>query len=95
LIYSSVLQLSFAVLQNLGTQDKPAGHWYALFLNFEKKRFEVIDSARDHDDETLVSHATSLVDSIKDMYRINYSQSSKQIQDYELVFIEGPKQDNM
>jgi hypothetical protein len=82
------------VLQNLGTEKKPCGHWYSLFLNFEKKRFEVLDSARGPDDESLINHSRDLVDAIKCMYRINYSSSSKQIDDYELVFIEAPKQNN-
>ncbi|KAM0910746.1 hypothetical protein ACQ4PT_013941 [Festuca glaucescens] len=86
--------LSFAVLQNLGTVKKPCGHWYSLFLNFEKKRFEVLDSARGPDDESLITHSSDLVDAIKCMYRINYSSSSKQIDDYELVFIDAPKQNN-
>uniref|UniRef100_A0ACD5YSR8 Uncharacterized protein n=1 Tax=Avena sativa TaxID=4498 RepID=A0ACD5YSR8_AVESA len=86
--------LSFAVLQELGTKIEPCGHWYTLFLNFEKKRFEVLDSARNHDDESLISHATSLVDAIKKMYLVNYSKSSKQIQDYDLEYIDVPKQNN-
>jgi hypothetical protein len=63
-------------------------------LNFEKKRFEVLDSARGPDDESLIAHSSDLVDAIKCMYRINYSSSSKQIDDYELVFIDAPKQNN-
>jgi hypothetical protein len=86
--------LSFAVLQNLGTEKKPCGHWYSLFLNFEKKRFEVLDSVRGPDDESLITHSSNLVDAIKCMYRVNYSSSSKQIDDYELVFIDAPKQNN-
>ena len=60
----------------------------------DAKRFEVLDSLRDEDDEQMTEHATWLVDAIKDMYRINYSESKKQIQDYELVFIDVPKQNN-
>ena len=60
----------------------------------DAKRFEVLDSLRDEDDEQMIEHATRLVDAIKDMYRINYSKSKKQIQDYELVFIDVPKQNN-
>jgi hypothetical protein len=82
------------VLQNLGTKKEPFGHWYVLTLNFEAKRFEVLDSARGNEDESLISHATSLVNSIKAMYLVNYSQSSKQIEDYPLVYIDTPKQNN-
>ena len=63
-------------------------------LNFDAKRFEVLDSLRDEYDEQMIDHASRLVDAIKDMYMINYSDSKKQIQDYELVFIDVPKQNN-
>ncbi|KAM0825705.1 hypothetical protein ACQ4PT_069377 [Festuca glaucescens] len=86
--------LSFVVLQNLGTKKHPDGHWYVVSLNLDGKRFEVLDSVRDNEDETLIKHATLVFDAIKGMYKINYSNSSKQIEDYELVYIDVPKQNN-
>ena len=83
--------LSFPVLQKLGTHEKVESHWYMLSQNMDAKKFEVLDSLRDEDNEQKIEHATRLVDVIKDMYRINYSESKKQIQDYELVFIDVPK----
>jgi hypothetical protein len=63
-------------------------------LNFEKKRFEVLDSTHGPDEESLITHSSDIVDAIKSMYWINYSSSSKQIDDYELGFIDAPKQIN-
>ena len=40
----------------------------------DAKIFEVLDSLHDEDDEQMIDHATRLVDEIKDMYRINYSE---------------------
>ena len=84
----------FPVLQNLGTTEKPFGHWYALSLNFVAKRFEVLDSIRGRDDFSLIQHASCLVDAIKTAYKMNYSQSAKQIDGYELVYIDVSKQNN-
>lgn len=86
------LQLSFPVLQNIGTEKNPCGHWYVLSVNFEAKRFEILDSLRGEDDEELIKHANRLVDAIKVMYKVNYSQSKKQIDEYELMYIPVPKQ---
>ena len=60
----------------------------------EAKRFEILDSLRDEDDEQTIEQATWLVNVIKEMYLIYYLGSKKQIQDYELVFIDVPKQNN-
>ena len=90
-----LLQLSFPVLQNLGTlRKKPIGHWYMLSVNFAAKRFEVLDSLRGDDDVGLIEHASKLIDAIKEMYRINYSDSRRQIDDFELMYIPVPKQTN-
>ena len=61
-------------------------------LNFANKRFEVLDSIRGPNDESLITHANSLVDAIKTMYRMNYAESTKQIDGYELEYIDSPKQ---
>ena len=88
-----LLQLSFPVLQNLGTlRKKPIGHWYMLSVNFAAKRFEVLDSLRGDDDVGLIEHASKLIDAIKEIYWINYSDSRRQIDDFELMYIPVPKQ---
>ena len=49
-----------------------------LSVNFDAKRFEILYSLRGEDDEEMIKHANLLVDAIKIMYRVNYSQSRKQ-----------------
>ena len=66
-----------------------------LSINMDAKRFEILDSLRDENDEEMIEHATRLVDAIKAMYLVNYKDSKKQIQDFELVYIPVPKQDNL
>ncbi|KAM0841119.1 hypothetical protein ACQ4PT_059224 [Festuca glaucescens] len=84
-VAAHVIQLSFPVLQNIGTDKDPFGHWFVLSLNFEAKRFEILDSLRGEDDEEMVNYANRLVDAIKIMYKVNYSESRKQIDEYELI----------
>ncbi|KAM0875219.1 hypothetical protein ACQ4PT_036911 [Festuca glaucescens] len=87
--------LAFPVLQTLGTPikgKKPIGHWYMLSVNMPAKRFEILDSLRGADDIGMIEHANLLVDAIKSMYRINYSDSRRQIDDFELMYIPVPKQ---
>ena len=68
------------------------GHWYVLTVNFPAKRFEVLDSLRGDSDPGLIEHANRLVDAIKTMYRVNYSDSRRNIDTYELMYIPVPKQ---
>ncbi|KAM0842266.1 hypothetical protein ACQ4PT_058467 [Festuca glaucescens] len=91
-VAAHVIQLSFPVLQNIGTDKDPFGHWFVLSLNFEAKRFEILDSLCGEDDEEMINYANRLVDAIKIMYKVNYSKSRKQIDEYELMYIPVPKQ---
>ncbi|KAM0825095.1 hypothetical protein ACQ4PT_069768 [Festuca glaucescens] len=50
-------KLSFLVLQNIGTDKDPFGHWFVLSLNFVAKRFEILDSLRGEDDEEMIKYA--------------------------------------
>ncbi|KAM0903940.1 hypothetical protein ACQ4PT_018337 [Festuca glaucescens] len=80
--------LSFPILQTLGVPrkgKKPIGHWYVLSLNMGAKRFEILDSLRGEDDMDMIEHANKLVEAIKTMYKINYSDSYRQIDDFELI----------
>ena len=65
-----------------------------LSVNFTAKRFEVLDSIRDGGSVDLIEHASELVEAIKTMYRVNYSDSRRNIDGYELMYIPTPKQDN-
>ena len=82
------------MLQDLGTAEEPQGHWYTLGLNFKAMIFEVLDSCRGSDDVSLIQHASFLVDAIKTAYKFNYSTSARQIDDYQLQYIDVPKQKN-
>ncbi|KAM0904107.1 hypothetical protein ACQ4PT_018221 [Festuca glaucescens] len=89
--------ISFPVLQTLGVSrkgKKPIGHWYVLSLNMGAKRFEILDSLCGEDDMDMIEHANKLVEAIKTMYKINYSDSYRQVDDFELMYIPVPKQKN-
>ena len=70
------------------------GHWYVLSLNLKAKRFEVLDSLREEDSPSLIEHTTRYMNAIKKAWLISYKDSHKQIQDYELVYIDVFKQEN-
>ncbi|XBI16120.1 hypothetical protein VPH35_058435 [Triticum aestivum] len=85
--------LLFPALQKLGPGPDD-GHWYVLSLNLKAKRFEVLDSLREEDSPSLIEHATRYMNAIKKAWLISYKYSHKQIQDYELVYIDVFKQEN-
>ena len=63
-------------------------------VNLPAKRFEILDSLRGEANVEMINHANKLVDAIKRMYKVNYSDSRRQIDDWELMYIPGPKQNN-
>uniref|UniRef100_A0A0E0MEU4 Ubiquitin-like protease family profile domain-containing protein n=1 Tax=Oryza punctata TaxID=4537 RepID=A0A0E0MEU4_ORYPU len=80
----------------LGKENDKAGHYFVVCLNLKAERFEVYDSLRGEDDEELISATNLVVASIKTMWDRVYMRSSKKtIQNYPLIFIDGPKQDNI
>uniref|UniRef100_A0A0E0KZR0 Ubiquitin-like protease family profile domain-containing protein n=1 Tax=Oryza punctata TaxID=4537 RepID=A0A0E0KZR0_ORYPU len=86
----------FPILQELGNGNDKAGHYFVVCLNLKVERFEVYDSLRGEDDEELISATNLVVASIKTMWDRVYMRSSKKtIQNYPLIFIDGPKQDNI
>uniref|UniRef100_A0A0D3GEW4 Ubiquitin-like protease family profile domain-containing protein n=1 Tax=Oryza barthii TaxID=65489 RepID=A0A0D3GEW4_9ORYZ len=86
----------FPILQKLGNGNDKAGHYFMVCLNLKAERFEVYDSLRGEDDEELISASHLVVASIKTMWDRVYMRSSKKtIQNYPLIFIDGPKQDNI
>jgi len=87
------LQLSFPVLQELGTKKCSMGHWYMISLNMPVKGFEILDSLHGPTNLDMIEHANQLVDAIKTMYRVNYSDSRRQIDDFELEYVPVPKQE--
>ena len=87
------MQLLFPLLQRYG-RGKDDGHWFTLCLNLKAKRFEVLDSMRCEGDSSMIDFATRIMEAIKAVWLISYSSSRKQIEDYELVYIDVMKQDN-
>uniref|UniRef100_A0A453FZV7 Ubiquitin-like protease family profile domain-containing protein n=1 Tax=Aegilops tauschii subsp. strangulata TaxID=200361 RepID=A0A453FZV7_AEGTS len=85
--------LLFPALQKLGAAPHDS-HWYVLSLNLKAKRFEVLDSLHEEDSPSLIEHATRYMNAIKKAWLIAYKDSHKQIQDYELVYIDVLKQEN-
>uniref|UniRef100_A0A0E0LY82 Ubiquitin-like protease family profile domain-containing protein n=1 Tax=Oryza punctata TaxID=4537 RepID=A0A0E0LY82_ORYPU len=86
----------FPILQELCNGNDKAGHYFVVCLNLKAERFEVYDSLRGEDDEELISATSLVVASIKTMWDRVYMRSSKKtIQNYPLIFIDGPKQDNI
>jgi hypothetical protein len=64
-------------------------------MNFQAEMFEALDSMHSQGDESLVSHATRLINNIKALWEIHYSTSKVQIKDWELKIIDVPIQENM
>jgi hypothetical protein len=87
--------VSFPVLEEASRGKKEGNHWYCLSLNIEAGRFEALDSMRGEGNEVLIKHASVLVNSVKDLWKIHYSTSKVQIQDWELKIINVPIQDTM
>jgi hypothetical protein len=54
-------------------------------VNMVTKRFKILDSLRGSTNEEMIVHASQLVESINTAYRVNYSDSHRQIDDYELM----------
>jgi hypothetical protein len=89
------MQISFPVLEEVQKANKEGNHWYCLSMNFQAERFEALDSMRSQGDESLVSHATRLINNIKALWEIHYNTSKVQIKDWELKIIDVPIQANM
>lgn len=86
------LQISFTVFDEALKGCKAGNHWYVLSLNFEAGRFEALDSMRGEGSQSLRDHATALMDNIKAVWDIYYSDSKVQIRDYKLQIINVPIQ---
>jgi hypothetical protein len=58
------------------------------------ERFKVLDSLCGPMNDQMIEHASQLVEAIKTAYHVNYSDSHRQIVDYELMYVPIPKQSN-
>jgi hypothetical protein len=63
-----------------------------LSVNMVAKRFEILDSLRGALNGEMIDHASKLVEAIKTVYHVNYSDSYRQIDDYELMYVPVPRQ---
>ena len=91
-VFIFFLTASVSNTAKVGTSTK--GRALVCLVPFKAKRFEVLDSLRPQDSPSLITHATKLMNGIKKAWLIAYKDSSKQIQDYDLVYIDVFKQDN-
>jgi hypothetical protein len=56
------------------------------------KRFKILNSLHGLMNEEMIKHASELVEAIKIAYHVNYSDSHRQINDYELMYVLVPRQ---
>jgi hypothetical protein len=63
-----------------------------LSVNMVAKRFEILVSLRGPTNEEMIDHASHLVEAIKTAYRVKYSSSHRQIDEYELLYVPVPRQ---
>lgn len=92
---SVMKQISFPVLEEVKRGNKEGNHWYCLSMNFQAGRFEVLDSLRGEWSESLITHANALISSIKAIWQIHYVNSKVQIQNWELMVVNVPTQENI
>ncbi|CAM0909516.1 unnamed protein product [Alopecurus aequalis] len=85
-------QIHFPVLHEIAKNQKFGNHSYALCLNFEAERFEALGSLRGEGNMGLVSHATGIMNRIKQLWATYYQDFKIQIQNYDLKIIDVTKQ---
>ena len=61
----------------------------------EGTKFEIFDSIRTGDDDDLIEVCKNIMEGIKGIWNINYVTSRVDISNYNLVYIDTPKQDTM
>lgn len=67
----------FPMFQELAPNDPDdkAGHYYMVCIDLKKQRFDVLDSLRLGDDDTLRSHAEFFLDNLKQGWLRHYHGS--------------------
>ncbi|XBH56460.1 hypothetical protein VPH35_078280 [Triticum aestivum] len=86
----------FTLFQELAPNDPhdKAGHYYTICINLAKQRFDVLDSVRSRDDESLRSHAEFFMNNLKETWARHYSGSKVQIKDFPIEYVKSKKQGN-
>ena len=85
----------FPALQMIQKKDLDmVGHFFLIVLNLCSKMFEVLDSMRTLQDELLRDCCNTVIAGIKTLWKTNYPETTKHIDNYELVDIGVPAQSN-
>ncbi|XBH53662.1 hypothetical protein VPH35_076122 [Triticum aestivum] len=87
--------IMFPILENLDpTKPKMGNHYWVFNLNIRDKRFEVLDSWRTLDDCVLNKKARLIAATVRSLWDHHYGNSHVVLDDYPLVNIYVPRQNN-
>ncbi|KAM3390414.1 hypothetical protein ACQJBY_012170 [Aegilops geniculata] len=87
--------IMFPILENLNpAKKKTSNHYWVFNLNIRDRRFEVLDSWRTLDDVDLDTNARKIAATIRTMWDHHYHKSQIVLDDFSLVNIDVPKQNN-
>ncbi|CAL4924975.1 unnamed protein product [Urochloa decumbens] len=85
----------FPVLQVISSRNVDnVGHYFLLVLNLRSNRFEVLDSMRTMEDDSLRTCCNRIVTGIKKLWKMHYPDSKIVIDDYDIVNIGVSHQGN-
>ena len=82
-----IFQIVVPVYELLGSGPDEGIHWYTLCINLKAQRFEALDSIRQKSNPVYVANATTLMNRIKEAWKLYYYKSRVQIEDYKLEII--------
>ncbi|XBI46007.1 hypothetical protein VPH35_110349 [Triticum aestivum] len=81
-------------LLTLDNPDDKCGHHYAICLDLKNQRFEVLDSVRSGDDESLTTHVEFFIRNLKETWNCHYKKSKVQISHFPIEYVAADKQGN-
>ncbi|OEL14776.1 hypothetical protein BAE44_0024205 [Dichanthelium oligosanthes] len=84
----------FPTLQMMKVNREEIGHYFLIVLNLCENRFEVLDSTRTFQDETLKTCYITIVAGIKSLWATHYPKTNKPIEGFDLVDIGMTKPSN-
>lgn len=83
----------FQLLAPNNPVDK-CGHHYAVCLDLKHQCFEVLDSIRSGDDDSLTTHAEFFINNLKETWNRQYGNSKVQISHFPIEYVTTAKQGN-
>ncbi|KAI5020581.1 hypothetical protein ZWY2020_045469 [Hordeum vulgare] len=87
--------IMFPVLENIDRKEPVTGNHYWIFnVNIRDRRFEVLDSWRTLKNESLDVCARKIVASVRVLWEEHYARSNICLDDFGLINIDVPQQDN-